>query len=122
MPPDPPVQKPRIPIWVVGAWGRPRSMSRALRYDGLLPHTGKLDPRVVAEMRAYADRERGPGAGPCDIVVEDVTPAGVPRAGAEIVQPYAEAGATWWIESPWEYGDDYQAVLARVHAGPPRPD
>jgi alkanesulfonate monooxygenase SsuD/methylene tetrahydromethanopterin reductase-like flavin-dependent oxidoreductase (luciferase family) len=122
MPPDPPVQTPRIPIWVVGAWGRPRSMSRALRYDGLLPHTGKLDPPVVAEMRAYADRQRGPGAGLYDIVVENATPAGDPRVGAEIVRPYAEAGATWWIESPWEYGDDHQAVVSRIEAGPPRPD
>ena len=36
-PPPPPVQKPRIPIWMVGAWPRRRSMERALRYDGLLP-------------------------------------------------------------------------------------
>jgi alkanesulfonate monooxygenase SsuD/methylene tetrahydromethanopterin reductase-like flavin-dependent oxidoreductase (luciferase family) len=121
VPPDPPLQKPRIPIWVVGAWGRPKSMRRALRYDGLLPHAGKLDPSVVAQMRAYVDRERGPGAGPYDIVVEAVTPADDHAAGAAIVRPYAEAGATWWIESPWEYGDDHQAVVARVTAGPPRP-
>jgi hypothetical protein len=97
-------------------------MSRALRYDGLLPHTEKLDPPVVAEMREYADRRRGPGAGLYDIVVENATPAGDPRVGAEIVRPYAEAGATWWIESPWEYGDDHQAVVSRIEAGPPRPD
>src|SRR5512146_2163827 len=35
--PPPPVQKPRIPIWVVGAWPRPKSMGRALRWDGVLP-------------------------------------------------------------------------------------
>src|SRR5258707_9562804 len=33
----PPVQSPRIPIWVVGAWPRMKSMRRVLRYDGLLP-------------------------------------------------------------------------------------
>src|SRR5512143_2788960 len=38
MPPPPPVQQPRIPIWVVGAWPREKSMQRALRYDGLLPN------------------------------------------------------------------------------------
>src|SRR5215216_1241840 len=32
-----PVQQPRIPIWVVGAWPRPKSMRRVLRCDGLLP-------------------------------------------------------------------------------------
>jgi alkanesulfonate monooxygenase SsuD/methylene tetrahydromethanopterin reductase-like flavin-dependent oxidoreductase (luciferase family) len=38
MPPPPPVQEPRIPIWVVGAWNYPKSMQRVLRYDGLLPY------------------------------------------------------------------------------------
>jgi alkanesulfonate monooxygenase SsuD/methylene tetrahydromethanopterin reductase-like flavin-dependent oxidoreductase (luciferase family) len=31
-----PVQSPRIPIWVVGAWPRPKSMQRVIRYDGIL--------------------------------------------------------------------------------------
>ncbi|HUS14469.1 MAG TPA: LLM class flavin-dependent oxidoreductase, partial [Chloroflexia bacterium] len=34
----PPVQRPRIPVWVVAAWPRPISMHRALRWDGLLPN------------------------------------------------------------------------------------
>ena len=33
-PPPPPVQQPRIPIWVVGDWPRMRSMRSVLRYDG----------------------------------------------------------------------------------------
>lgn len=119
MPPPSPAQRPRIPIWVVGAWGRPRSMARALWYDGLLPHAPKITPDLVAQMRAYADVERGPDAGPYDIVVEDVTPGDDPVAAADIVAPYAEAGATWWIESPWDYGDDHERVLARLRAGPP---
>src|SRR5215218_6360121 len=35
----PPVQRPRIPIWVVGAWPSRKSMGRALRYDGVLVAT-----------------------------------------------------------------------------------
>lgn len=120
MPPAPPVQQPRIPIWVVGAWGHTRSMARALRYDGLLPHVDqRVSPHLVAQMRAHADAVRGPGAGPYDIVIEDVTPAGDPRAAAAKVQPYADAGATWWIESPWDFADDHAKVLQRVGAGPP---
>ena len=34
----PPVQSPRIPVWVVGAWPRMKSMERVLRWDGLLPN------------------------------------------------------------------------------------
>jgi alkanesulfonate monooxygenase SsuD/methylene tetrahydromethanopterin reductase-like flavin-dependent oxidoreductase (luciferase family) len=32
-----PVQQPRIPIWVVGAWPSGKSMRRVLRCDGLIP-------------------------------------------------------------------------------------
>ncbi len=46
-PPPPPVQKPRIPIWVVGAWPRKKSMRRALRYDGLLPVKMDNDGKFV---------------------------------------------------------------------------
>jgi alkanesulfonate monooxygenase SsuD/methylene tetrahydromethanopterin reductase-like flavin-dependent oxidoreductase (luciferase family) len=41
MVPDPPAQRPRPPVWVVGArmTGQPgqRSLARAARWDGLLP-------------------------------------------------------------------------------------
>src|SRR5688572_19821321 len=30
--PPPPVQRPRVPIWVVGGWPAPRSMGRAARW------------------------------------------------------------------------------------------
>jgi alkanesulfonate monooxygenase SsuD/methylene tetrahydromethanopterin reductase-like flavin-dependent oxidoreductase (luciferase family) len=36
-PPPPPLQQPRIPIWVVGAWRHEKSMQRALKYDGIIP-------------------------------------------------------------------------------------
>ncbi len=32
-----PIQKPRIPIWIVGAWPRMKSITRVLKYDGLIP-------------------------------------------------------------------------------------
>jgi alkanesulfonate monooxygenase SsuD/methylene tetrahydromethanopterin reductase-like flavin-dependent oxidoreductase (luciferase family) len=115
--PDPPVQQPRIPIWVVGAWGRPKSMRRALAYDGLLPHTDEVTPKLVAEMRAQADAERGPSAGHFDIVIEDETPADRAAAAAKVA-PYADAGATWWLDSYWELGS-HGEVLGRVEAGPP---
>src|SRR6266705_3732435 len=38
-----PVQRPRIPIWVVGIMTSERSMRRALRWDGILCQTGALD-------------------------------------------------------------------------------
>src|SRR3712207_9376759 len=61
----PPVQTPRIPIWVVGGWPRPKSMARTLRYDGLLPNKlnpdgtfGEVTPNDVREMAAYVAAHR----------------------------------------------------------------
>lgn len=55
-PPPPPVQKPRIPIWVVGAWPRMKSMRRVIKYDGLLPavmgEDGKLRQVTPKDIRA----------------------------------------------------------------------
>jgi alkanesulfonate monooxygenase SsuD/methylene tetrahydromethanopterin reductase-like flavin-dependent oxidoreductase (luciferase family) len=50
-PPPSPVQEPRIPIWVVGAWPKEKSMRRVLRYDGLLPDkmVGKRHVKVEAD-------------------------------------------------------------------------
>ena len=41
-------------------------------------------------------------------------------AGADIVRPWADAGATWWTEADW--GARYDDLRARVEAGPPRID
>jgi alkanesulfonate monooxygenase SsuD/methylene tetrahydromethanopterin reductase-like flavin-dependent oxidoreductase (luciferase family) len=126
-PPPPPVQQPRIPIWVVGAWPRPKSMARALKYDGLLPAKMSADGRFlplapldVREIRAYADARRGEA--PYDIVVEGVTPGDDRAAAAAAVRPWADAGATWWIEAMWgapEQAPDLQRVRARIMHGPP---
>jgi hypothetical protein len=36
----------------------------------------------------------------------------------EIIQPYAEAGATWWIEAMWT-ATGLDSVLERIKQGPP---
>jgi alkanesulfonate monooxygenase SsuD/methylene tetrahydromethanopterin reductase-like flavin-dependent oxidoreductase (luciferase family) len=124
--PPPPVQQPRIPIWVVGAWGSRKSMGRALRYDGLLPNVlgedGKVrmsppTPQEIQEMSAFI-RENREDPSPFDIVVEGQTPGSDPGKAAAILRPYAEAGATWWIEAMWEAGS-LDEVLERLKQGPP---
>jgi alkanesulfonate monooxygenase SsuD/methylene tetrahydromethanopterin reductase-like flavin-dependent oxidoreductase (luciferase family) len=123
--PQPPVQQPRIPIWVVGAWPRPRSLQRALRYDGLLPAhivgEGKFEPvsaDVLRQIKAYVDRERTEAA-PFDIVMEGETPGDDADEAAEIVGPLAAAGATWWLEAMWT-APSLNNVWARVKQGPPK--
>lgn len=125
-----PAQQPRIPIWLVGAWPRPKSMARAYRYDGVLPAVMGDDGRFtqlghddVRAIRREADARR-PGQPPLDIVVEGVTPVGDRAAGAAIARAWEEAGATWWIESMWDTPgtpEEREAtVKRRVMQGPPR--
>jgi len=122
-----PVQRPRIPIWVVGAWPRPKSMRRVLKYDGLIPvikkadgSHGNISPENVHEMKEFVERNRivrGRMRREFDIVKDGVTPANEKKA-KEIVTPYAESGATWWTETIWgvrRMGD----VRKRIRAGPP---
>jgi alkanesulfonate monooxygenase SsuD/methylene tetrahydromethanopterin reductase-like flavin-dependent oxidoreductase (luciferase family) len=117
----PPIQTPRIPIWVVAAWPSERSMARALRYDGLLAYTtrGEVTPDDVREMSAYVRDARGADA-PFEIVTEGETPGEDSAVGAAIVRPFADAGATWWIESPWSPPNAPEDLLRRIRQGPPR--
>lgn len=127
--PPSPIQQPRIPIWVVGAWNRPKSMARVLKYDGILPNplTPEGDHRPlttedVRAIRAYVADNRTETT-PFDIVAEGTTPGDRPDEAAGIVQSWAEAGATWWIEAMWSIFDQpdiEDSVRRRVEQGPPR--
>ena len=88
-----------------GAWPSRKSMGRALRYDGVLAAAvgGGLEspgvtPETIREIKEYVGENREED-GAFDIVWEGQTPGGDPRRAASIVRPFAEAGATWWIES-----------------------
>jgi hypothetical protein len=124
--PPPPVQKPRIPIWVVGVWPRLKSMQRALRYDGLLPNImgedGKVrmspaTPAEIITIKAFIEANRAETS-PYDIVVEGKTPGKDRNRAADITRPFAEAGATWWIEAMWTTSS-LEHVLERIMQGPP---
>jgi alkanesulfonate monooxygenase SsuD/methylene tetrahydromethanopterin reductase-like flavin-dependent oxidoreductase (luciferase family) len=115
-----PVQSPRIPIWVVGAWPSERSMRRALRYEGLLAYTtrGEVTPEDIRAMKAYVEENRD-GTEPFDIVWEGVTPGDDSEWAAQIVRPFAEAGITWWMESMWSPPNEPDDLRARIKQGPP---
>jgi alkanesulfonate monooxygenase SsuD/methylene tetrahydromethanopterin reductase-like flavin-dependent oxidoreductase (luciferase family) len=125
-----PVQRPRIPIWVVAAWPRPRSMRRALRCDGLLPSVLDGDaqrgvtPDDVRAMRRWLEEQGGPWPG-FDVVMEGETPAGDPQAARALVAPWEDAGCTWWLDARWEMPHEsperMRQVRERLEAGPPRP-
>lgn len=130
--PPAPLQKPSIPIWVVGAWGREKSMQRVLRYDGILPtminsdgeHV-KLKPSDVVALKAYVEEKRTLTT-PFDIVAEGMTPGRNRRKASAQVKLFAEAGATWWMEADWALADQVwttrgqNLILKRIKQGPPQ--
>jgi alkanesulfonate monooxygenase SsuD/methylene tetrahydromethanopterin reductase-like flavin-dependent oxidoreductase (luciferase family) len=130
MPPPPPVQRPRIPIWVVGGWPATRSMARAARYDGWLPNVvgkGAAGPATPEQVRAGAQWIRdfrtieGLPVDGYDVICEGTTP---PGGGADLVRPWRDAGATWWIEADWTVAREAVRDYAeeRLDAGPPNVD
>ncbi|WP_286217412.1 LLM class flavin-dependent oxidoreductase [Paraoerskovia sediminicola] len=126
-----PVQRPRVPVWVVGAFPSERSMGRAARWDGVvvqLRGDRAMDtptPDDVAQICAWVaeHRERREGAGPFEVVVQGVLPD-APADASALCRELSDAGATWWVESRWDHGDlgpreAFDALEARTRQGPP---
>jgi len=115
-----PVQRPGPPIWVVAQAGSDRSMGRALRCDGALPfkRTGpdsfsSLDPDDVRAVRGLRPDPAW------DVVIEGNSVTG-DRQSQERVAALAEAGASWWVESPWALPGGLAQARERGLEGPPR--
>jgi hypothetical protein len=124
-----PVQSPRIPIWVVGAWPRMKSMRRVLRYDGVLPIKMSEDgafidltPADIRAIKAFIEKQRTQTTH-FDIVMEGETPGDDSEKAASIIRPLAQAGLTWWLEAVWstpESQGGLEGMRARILQGPPR--
>jgi alkanesulfonate monooxygenase SsuD/methylene tetrahydromethanopterin reductase-like flavin-dependent oxidoreductase (luciferase family) len=133
--PAPPAQRPRPPVWVVGARVAGRasqpSLRRAARWDGLLPavyENGEgRDLTGPDELSALVDEVKGYRAeagidAPYDVVIEGDSTGQFVRLDPPEPAAWAAAGATWWVESWWtiEPGPEGLAeVRRRIQAGPP---
>jgi hypothetical protein len=106
-------QRGGVPIWCVGALGSKKSMTRALSCNGLIPTVvddGGARQCTLDELRQVQLPPRG-----YDVVVEGAWTEHSPRA-------WAEAGATWWLETLWSAVSDPDAVdasMSRLRQGPP---
>lgn len=124
-----PIQQPGIPIWVVGAWPRPKSMERVLRCQGILPcyiDESGMRAMTTDDMVAMISwlREHAVATG-FDVVTDGETPTDDPTKASEIVRPWAEVGCTWWLETRWQETledteERRRLVRERLAAGPPR--
>jgi hypothetical protein len=109
------VQSPRVPIWCVGAIGFERSMRRAYGWDGLIPQMIEDGTARQATLEEFAAIQSDlPGNG-YDVVIEGVWSEHSPAA-------WADAGATWWLETQWDAVGQARPALAtfdRLRDGPP---
>jgi alkanesulfonate monooxygenase SsuD/methylene tetrahydromethanopterin reductase-like flavin-dependent oxidoreductase (luciferase family) len=120
-----PLQRPRVPIWVVGAWQREKSLRRALRFDGIIPtkisesgKRGEITPEDVASIREYAKKRRKSNKH-FDIIVEGRKFKKDLKKPIGIVRSFENAGATWWVDSLWDYKNTGE-VEEMINRGPPR--
>jgi probable F420-dependent oxidoreductase len=126
-----PVQSPRIPIWVAGTWPNKAPFRRAARWDGVVPMMegatvfDKMSPDQVREMLATIRQHRQSNS-PFDVAHVGLTPDEDRTQDAKYVEPYAEAGVTWWMEevhpTRWGTNDNWPlaAMRQRILNGPPR--
>lgn len=122
----PPVQTPRIPIWVGGFWPRKGPMRRAAHWDGVsaiaLQADGSfadLTPAEVYDLKIFMNANRT-DASPFDIVVGASVFAAVHDEQAQAtIKSYADAGATWCIENIWPQ-NDLDSLYTSIQKGPPR--
>jgi alkanesulfonate monooxygenase SsuD/methylene tetrahydromethanopterin reductase-like flavin-dependent oxidoreductase (luciferase family) len=115
-----PVQSPRIPIWVAGYWPNRRPFRRAAKWEGVLPgkvNEEHLTTEDLKEILAYIKAHRQ-NLGPFEVAVYGSTPLS-PDKAAKVVQPWIEAGATWWREGIGDWRGSIKTVRERIRSGPP---
>ena len=114
-----PVQQPRIPIWVAGTWGKSTApFRRAARWDGVCPERIKT-PADVRAMIEYIRQHRTSSV-PFDIVRFGDLPPGKTAEVRSKVEPWAEAGVTWWIAGTTGRPGAFESMRQCIIQGPPQ--
>lgn len=121
----PPVQTPRIPIWIGWRWPRKKPLERAARFDGADPFAihddgtyASLTPAEIQQIKRFMDA-RHAEASPFDIATTGPVFDAVhdEQARAQL-RAYEAAGATWCLQFIFP-GPDVDGVRASIRQGPP---
>ncbi|MEU8370876.1 LLM class flavin-dependent oxidoreductase [Micromonospora tulbaghiae] len=120
----PPVQSPRVPVWVGGSTQAKAVLRRAARADGIVPYKltdtdgwSDFTPDEVAGLVAALPARRADGQ-PFDVAVGGRRRRPDERAERAYLAQLAAAGATWWLE--YVPAADPAAMRAAVLRGPLR--
>ena len=119
-----PVQRPHVPVWVAGKWPNKKPFRRAAQWDGVVPiHRSRnlkayLTSEEIRAIRDYITEHRQKDI-PFDICVSGILPAKSQNEDRDIVKPYQEAGANWWIEFVYSGTGSLKKNTERIQFGPP---
>jgi hypothetical protein len=118
----PPLQQPRIPIWIAGVWPFKKPFQRAARWDGVCPlkHPSQLmQPDDIRQMLAFIQQFRVNNES-FAVLASGNTSGTEHQKDLDLIMSYAEAGATWWQESfAGSDSEELEAVRTRIRRGPP---
>lgn len=120
-----PVQSPRIPVWIAGEWPNKPPFRRAARWDGIFPSKRgvavdeMMTPGDLKEVVNFIQQERAIDAS-FVVALGGYTPAHDRKQAVAIVEPYIEAGLTWWLEGLNSLKVSLPEARERVHQGPPK--
>ncbi|WP_405434445.1 LLM class flavin-dependent oxidoreductase [Micromonospora sp. NBC_00617] len=120
----PPVQSPRVPVWVGGSTQAGAVRRRAARADGIVPYKltdtdgwADFTPDEVRDLVAAMPPTRADGQ-PFDVAIGGRRRRPDERAERAYLRELAAAGATWWLE--YVPVGDPAAMRAAVARGPLR--
>ena len=122
-------QNRQIPVWVGGFWPNKRPFRRAARWQGAYPLAAEdyITPQDAQDIADFILSQRE-GDEPLDLIISGWSPGDKPGEAQARVEPYLEAGTTWWLESldPWRFGWENPGhewplaqIQERIEQGPP---
>jgi alkanesulfonate monooxygenase SsuD/methylene tetrahydromethanopterin reductase-like flavin-dependent oxidoreductase (luciferase family) len=118
----PPLQAPRIPVWVAGTWPAKAPMRRAAKWDGVFPIRNggmtPLTPEDVVEISVFIASHRD-STEPFDFVIAGESSGDGPVRIKEPLRDFDAAGVTWWLESINDWRGAFGEMRSLVRAGPP---
>jgi alkanesulfonate monooxygenase SsuD/methylene tetrahydromethanopterin reductase-like flavin-dependent oxidoreductase (luciferase family) len=120
-----PVQTPRIPIWLGGFWPHKAPALRAVHWDGFCPAKvpdehgdSYIKPDDIRAIKSFIAEHRL-GSAPFDLVASGHSPGDDPAKARAHVEPFMQAGATWWCEFVLPEPGEAEQALKRIKQGPP---